>query len=129
MQVENVLYHKDLYQTLSGENLEKMSDIDWTIFDRKALGVVRLSLAKSVFFNIVNGTTRHGIMKAFPNMYDKPSTLKNVFSIKHPSSMFVSEAMRVMDMSQSKMAKKENETRVMTDELKLCGSFNGPLDN
>ncbi|VFQ78537.1 unnamed protein product [Cuscuta campestris] len=41
MQIEDVLYQKDLYQTLSGEKPEKMSDADWAILDRKALGVVR----------------------------------------------------------------------------------------
>ncbi|VFQ61711.1 unnamed protein product [Cuscuta campestris] len=81
MQIEDVLYHKDLYQTLSGEKPEKMSDADWAILDRKALGVVRLSLAKSVAFKIVNETTTHGLMKALSNMYQKPSAL-NVFFIK-----------------------------------------------
>ncbi|VFQ81805.1 unnamed protein product [Cuscuta campestris] len=78
MQIEDVLYQKDLYQTLSGEKPEKMSDADWAILDRKALGVVRLSLAKSVAFNIVNETTTHGLMKALSNMYEKPSALNKM---------------------------------------------------
>ncbi|VFQ59846.1 unnamed protein product [Cuscuta campestris] len=82
MQIEDVLYQKDLYQTLSGENPEKMSDADWAILDKKALGVVRLSLAKSVAFNIVNETTTHGLMKALSNMYEKPSALNKVFLIR-----------------------------------------------
>ncbi|VFQ86421.1 unnamed protein product [Cuscuta campestris] len=82
MQIEDVLYQKDLYQTLSGEKPEKMSDADWAILDRKALGVVRLSLAKSVAFNIVNETTTHGLMKALSNMYEKPSALNKVFLIR-----------------------------------------------
>ncbi|VFQ77145.1 unnamed protein product [Cuscuta campestris] len=59
-----------------------MSDADWAILDRKALGVVRLSLAKSVAFNIVNETTTHGLMKALSNMYEKPSALNKVFLIR-----------------------------------------------
>ncbi|VFQ71589.1 unnamed protein product [Cuscuta campestris] len=59
-----------------------MSDADWAILGRKALGVVRLSLAKSVAFNIVNETTTHGLLKALSNMYEKPSALNKVFLIR-----------------------------------------------
>ncbi|VFQ69101.1 unnamed protein product [Cuscuta campestris] len=81
MQIKDVLYQKELYQTLLGEKPEKMSDADWVILDMKALGVVRLSLAKSVAFNIVNETATRGLMKAFSNMYEKPSAVNNMFLI------------------------------------------------
>ena len=51
MQIEDYLYGKDLYQTLSGTKPKEMSDADWKILDRKALSVVRLSLSRNVAFN------------------------------------------------------------------------------
>ena len=35
-----------------------------------ALGVVRLSLEKNVFYNIVNVKTTHELINALSNMYD-----------------------------------------------------------
>ena len=47
MQIEDVLYQKDLYLPLGGleRKLEKMSDEDWSILDQKALGTIQLSLS------------------------------------------------------------------------------------
>ena len=46
MQMENYLYQKDLWQPLEGKTkkLIAMSDEDWDILDRKALGTIRLHL-------------------------------------------------------------------------------------
>ena len=54
MQMEDYLYQKDLWRPLEGKTkkLITMSDEDWDILDRKALGTIRLCLAQSVIFNI-----------------------------------------------------------------------------
>jgi hypothetical protein len=49
-----------------------MYDGEWKLLDRHALGVVRLSLSKSVAYNIVNETTTYGVVEALPNIYEKP---------------------------------------------------------
>ena len=47
MQIEDFFYQKDLYLPLGGveRKPEKMSDEDWSVLDRKALGTIRLSLS------------------------------------------------------------------------------------
>ncbi|GKA96579.1 hypothetical protein Tco_0818674 [Tanacetum coccineum] len=45
-------------------------------------GVVRLSLAKNVAFNVLNEKTTLGLLKGLSNMYEKPSASKKVFLIK-----------------------------------------------
>ena len=59
MQMEDYLYQKDLYLPLS-EKAKKsaaMTDAEWKILNRKALGTVRLCLVASVAFNISKETT------------------------------------------------------------------------
>ena len=47
MEMEYYLYQKDLYLPLSGKTKKPMpmTDAEWNILDRKALGTVRLCLA------------------------------------------------------------------------------------
>ena len=52
-----------------------MKQDDWELLDREALGVVRLSFAKNVAYNIVNVNTTHELIKALSNMYEKPSAM------------------------------------------------------
>ena len=73
MQIEDYLYQKKLHEPLSRKKPEKMEQADWDLLDRQALGVVRLTLARNVAFNIVNKKTTADLMKALSNMYEKPS--------------------------------------------------------
>ena len=59
MQMEDYLYQKYLYLPLSGKtkNSMAMTDAEWEILNRKALGTVRLCLAALVAFNISKETT------------------------------------------------------------------------
>jgi hypothetical protein len=54
MQMEDYLYQKDLFLPLGGieKKLMTMKDEEWEVLDRKALGMIQLSLAASVAFNI-----------------------------------------------------------------------------
>ena len=54
MQIENYLYQKDLWKLLEGKakNQGSMSNDEWDLLDRKALGSILLCLAPSVTFNI-----------------------------------------------------------------------------
>jgi hypothetical protein len=59
MQMEDYLYQKDLFLPLGGiaKNLTAMKEKEWEILDRKALGMIQLSLAASVDFNILKEKT------------------------------------------------------------------------
>ena len=54
MQTEDYLYQEDLYLPLSGKTKKptSMTDIEWDIFERKALGTIQLCLAALIAFNI-----------------------------------------------------------------------------
>jgi hypothetical protein len=54
MQMEEYLYHKDLFLPLGGvaKKPTTMKDEEWDILDRKDIGTIQLSLAASVAFNI-----------------------------------------------------------------------------
>jgi hypothetical protein len=54
MQMEDYLYQKDLFLPLGGiaKKPTIMKDEEWEILNRKALGMIRLSLAVLVAFNI-----------------------------------------------------------------------------
>nr|KYP38680.1 hypothetical protein KK1_040074 [Cajanus cajan] len=56
-----------------------MSQKDLNLLDRQVLGVVRLTLAKNVAYNIVNEKMTYGLIKALSNMYEKPSASNKVF--------------------------------------------------
>ena len=57
-----------MYQPLSGVKPEDMKQEKWNLLDRQALGVIRLTLAKNIAFNIVNEKTTVGLMKALSDI-------------------------------------------------------------
>ena len=66
MQIEDYLYQKDLYLPLEGitKKPASMTQEDWDVLDRKALGTIRLCLASSVAFNISDQKTTKDLMKS-----------------------------------------------------------------
>jgi hypothetical protein len=97
MQIEDILYGKDLHQPLLGEQPDDMYDSEWALLDRKALAVIRLSLSKSVAHNVVKEKTTSGLMAALSSMYEKPSAnnkvhlMKKLFNIKMAEGVSVAQ--------------------------------------
>jgi len=82
MQIEDYLYQKKLYLPLTGQKPTDMEQAEWDLLDRQTLGVIRLTLAKNVAFNIMNEKTTVDLMKALSNMYEKPSAANKVYLIR-----------------------------------------------
>ncbi|GJV39806.1 hypothetical protein Tco_1418246 [Tanacetum coccineum] len=97
MRIEDYLYQKKLHEPLSETKPSGMKQEDWAMLDRHALGVVRLSLAKNVAFNIVNEKTTFSLLKALSNMYEKPSALNKVFLIRQLVNTKMTEGVTVID--------------------------------
>ena len=99
MQMEDYLYQKDLFLPLSRKTKKPtaMTDEEWNLLDRKALGTIRLCLAASVAFNISKETTTEGLIKALEKLYEKPSASKKVFLMKGLFNMKMSEGGSVAD--------------------------------
>eukprot|EP00253_Pinus_taeda_P007990 PITA_07990 len=67
MQMEDYLYHKDLYLPLGrkAKMPTGMKDEEWNLLDRKALGTIRLWLAALVAFNISKEKTTEDHLNDF----------------------------------------------------------------
>jgi len=97
MQIENYIYQKKLYQPLSGDKPDDMKQEEWNLLDRQALGVIRLTLAKNVTFNIVNKKTTAGLMKVLSYMYEKPSASNKVYLMHRLFNLKMGEGISVTD--------------------------------
>jgi hypothetical protein len=93
MQMEDYLYQKDLFLPLGGipKKSMAMKDEEWEVLDRKALGMIRLSLEESIDFNISKEKTTKELMDALDKLYEKPSASNKVFLMKRLFNMKMSE--------------------------------------
>lgn len=82
MQIEDYLYQKDLRKPLTEVKPDSMTEEQWKIKDRQALGMIQLTLTKNVAFNIVKENTTAGLMKALSNLYEKPSAMNKVYLMR-----------------------------------------------
>eukprot|EP00253_Pinus_taeda_P025456 PITA_25456 len=73
-----------------------MTDEEWNLINRKAVGTVRLHLTASVTFNILEETTK-GLIKALEKLYEKTSASNKVFLMKRLFNMNMSEGGSVAD--------------------------------
>ena len=95
MQIEDYLYQKKLYQPLSGAKPDDMKQEKWNLLDRQALGVIILTLAKNVTFNIVNEKTTIGLMKALSDMYEKSLAANKIYLMRRLFNLKIGEGISV----------------------------------
>jgi hypothetical protein len=109
--MEDYLYQKDLFLPLGGITKKSMAmkDEEWEVLDRKALGMIRLSLVASVDLNISKEKTKKELMDALDKLYEKPSTSNKVFLMKILFNMKMSEG--------GSLADHLNEFNMVTNEL------------
>uniref|UniRef100_A0A2N9IQA4 CCHC-type domain-containing protein n=1 Tax=Fagus sylvatica TaxID=28930 RepID=A0A2N9IQA4_FAGSY len=103
IQIEDYLYRKKLHLPLLGKKPDKMEDAEWALLDRQVLGVIRLTLSRSVAHNVVKETTTMGLMTALFGMYEKPSANNRLFNLKMAEG--------------AAMAKHLNEFNTITNQL------------
>lgn len=60
-----------------------MSDEDWNLLDRKALGAIRLCLSSSIAFNISGEKITKSVIEKLAKMYEKPSILNKLYLMKN----------------------------------------------
>ena len=97
MQIEDYLYGKKLHLPLFRVNPESMSAADWNLLNRQVLGVIRLTLSRSVAHNVTKEKTIVELMVALSRMYEKPFAnnkvhlMKKLFNLKMTESMTVTQ--------------------------------------
>ncbi|RVW63690.1 Retrovirus-related Pol polyprotein from transposon TNT 1-94 [Vitis vinifera] len=64
MQIEDYLYGRKLHLPLLGTKPESMKAEEWALLDRQVLGVIRLTMSRSVAHNVVKEKTTTDLMKA-----------------------------------------------------------------
>ena len=69
MQIEDFLYGRKLHLPLLGGKPEAMKAEEWALLDRQILGVIRLTLSRSVAHNVVKENTIADLIKALSGMY------------------------------------------------------------
>jgi hypothetical protein len=110
MQIEDILYRKELHQSLLGEQFDDMDDSEWALLDRKALAFVRLSLSKPVAHNVAKEKTTAGLMAALSRMYEKPSAnnkvhlMKKLFNLKMAKGASVAHHLNEFDIITNQMS-------------------------
>ena len=117
MQIEDYLYQKDFYLPLN-ENTHKpkeMSDGEWEILDRKALGAIQLFLALTVAFNVSREKTTKDLMAAVSKMCEKPSISNKIFLMKKLFNLKMTDSGSVTEHL--------NEFNTLTSQLKLVESI------
>ena len=88
MQIEDYLYGKKLHLPLLGEKPKTMKAEEWAFLDRQVLGVIKLTLSRSIAHNVVKQKTIANLMKALFVMYEKPLAnnkvhlMKKLFNLK-----------------------------------------------
>ena len=74
-----------------------MNAEEWALLDRQVLGVIRLTLSRSVAHNVVKEKTTEDLMKALFGMYEKPLAnnkmhlMKNLFNLKMAENASVTQ--------------------------------------
>ncbi|CAA0823961.1 Unknown protein [Striga hermonthica] len=67
MQMEAYLYGKDLYAPL-GEKLEKMSDDEWKVLDRKSMSAIILSLSRNVAYHVKGAKSTKEVLQTLADI-------------------------------------------------------------
>ena len=74
-----------------------MKDEEWALLDRKILGVIKLTLSRSVEHNVVKEKTTVDLVKALSGMYEKPLVnnkvhlMKKLFNLKMAENVSVAQ--------------------------------------
>ena len=81
-----------------------MKDEELNLLDRQVLGVIQLTLSRSVAHNVVKEKTTVDLMKTLSGMYEKPSAnyklhlLKRLFNLKKAEGTPVAQYLNEFNM-------------------------------
>ena len=109
MQIEDYLYGRKLHLPLLGTKPKAMKAEDWALLDKQVLGVIRLTLSRSVTHNVVKEKTTSDLMKALSNMYEKPFANNKVHLMKKLFNLKMAE--------NASIAQHLNEFNTITNQL------------
>ena len=106
MQIEDYLYGKKLHLPLLGKKFVTMKDKEWALLDKQVLGVIMLTLSRSIAHNVVKEKTTVDLMKVLSGMYEKPSAnnkvhlVKKLFNLKMTKNASIAQHRTNLTLSQ-----------------------------
>ena len=100
---------KKLHLPILRKKPDKMEDAEWALLDKQVMGVIRLTLSRSVAHNVVKEMTTVGLMTVLSSMYEKPSANNKVHLMKKLFNLKMAESAVV--------AKHLNEFNTITNQL------------
>ena len=110
MQIEDYLFGKKLHLPLLREKPATMKDEEWALFDRQVLGVIRLTLSRSIAHNVIKEKTTVNLMKALSDMYEKLSVsnkvhlMKKLFNLKMVENALVAQHLNEFNTIANKLS-------------------------
>ncbi|RVW99369.1 Retrovirus-related Pol polyprotein from transposon TNT 1-94 [Vitis vinifera] len=135
MQIEDYFYGRKLHLPLLGTKPESMKVEEWTFLDRQVLGVIRLTLSRSVAHNVVKEKTTTDLMKALSDMYKKSSANNKYVEIDFDDEIraLIILASLPNSWEAMRMAKKneDDSANAVTEEVHdaLLLAIDSPLDD
>ena len=96
-----------------GTKLEAMKAKEWALLDRQVLGVIKLTLFRSVAHNVVKEKTTADLMKALSGIYEKPSAnnkvhlMKKLFNLKMAENASVAQHLNEFNTITNKLSSVE----------------------
>ena len=90
-----------------------MKDEELNLLDRQVLGVIRLTLSRSVAHNVVKEKTTVDLMKALSSMYENPSANNKVYLMK--------KLFNLKKVEGTPVARHLNEFNTISNQLSTVG--------
>ncbi|KAJ8769158.1 hypothetical protein K2173_000933 [Erythroxylum novogranatense] len=91
MHIEDYLYQKNQFLPLFGKKPENMSEEEWVILDRQALGAIRMTLSRNIAFNVLKAKTTKALMEELTEYYEKPSAVNKVHLMRRLFNLKMAE--------------------------------------
>ena len=119
MQIEDYLYGRKLHLPLLGTKPKAMKAKEWAFLDRQVLGVIRLTLSRSVAHNVVKEKTTSDLMKALSNMYEKPFAnnkihlMKKLFNLKMAENASIAQHLNEFNTITNQLSSVESNWEAM----------------
>ena len=88
---------------------------EWALLDRQVLGVIRLTLSRSIAHNVVKEKTIADLMKALSGMYEKSSAnnkvhlMKKLFNLKMAENASVAQHLNKFNTITNQLLSVEND--------------------
>uniref|UniRef100_A0A7N2LJ68 Retrovirus-related Pol polyprotein from transposon TNT 1-94 n=1 Tax=Quercus lobata TaxID=97700 RepID=A0A7N2LJ68_QUELO len=107
MQIEDYLYGRKLHLPLLGTKPEAMKAKEWALLDRQVLGVIKLTLSRSVAHNVVKENTTADLMKALSGIWEamrmavNNSTRKEKLKYNDIRDLILAEEIRKRDAGET----------------------------